>query len=571
METDAKKAGEVMKKRKISIKLGSVAVIVFCWLVPIIVVMTIAGVLIDDSYQRSAQQEIESWAQNAIRIVEYRVEDAIDASKAVSYDGIVGNAYRAYQGGGGTVRMYNQINDYLKVAFARDENFKGVFINFWDERIKIAPYIIGNGTTTYSVAHQYQENAKHITMNMEDRGTNIHFFILDGDLYMARNLLTLGFEPYGMVIMIMDSDRTFRPLAASSRISNVMIRLDNQVFQIREDGKLVCLPQYTWSQQDICYTTDARGYTLEFSAAVEELDLLGDNPVLMWAVLAVALMVLPILGVVILLLYRHITTPMEVLAEANRRVEAGERGYQISEASANTEFQHLFDIFNAMSREQKHQFEQLYLEQQATQQAKIKALQSQINPHFLNNTLEIINWEARIAENDRVSAMIEALSTMLDAALDRDGRTKISLKEEMGYVDAYLYIIRERLGDGLRVTKEVDAACLGQMVPRLILQPIVENAVEHDLTASRGGRLCLRVFRRGNAIVLEVSHDGKITPEDRQRIDTLLSGDPQEARNSVGIRNVYQRLKLIYGERGKLILEENCPGTVTATVEFPMD
>ena len=87
----------------------------------------------------------------------------------------------------------------------------------------------------------------------------------------------------------------------------------------------------------------------------------------------------------------------------------------------------------------------------AAQRAQIKALQSQINPHFLNNTLEIINWEARIEGNDRVSAMIEALSTMLNAALDRDGRTQIPLKEELGYVEAYLYIIRERLGEGFHV------------------------------------------------------------------------------------------------------------------------
>ena len=69
-----------------------------------------------------------------------------------------------------------------------------------------------------------------------------------------------------------------------------------------------------------------------------------------------------------------------------------------------------------MSTELKSQFERLYLEQQSLQEARIKALQSQINPHFPGNTLEIINWEARLAENDKVSAMIEALSTMLDAA-----------------------------------------------------------------------------------------------------------------------------------------------------------
>ena len=76
----------------------------------------------------------------------------------------------------------------------------------------------------------------------------------------------------------------------------------------------------------------------------------------------------------------------------------------------------------------KHQFEQAVEEQQALQQAKIKALQSQINPHFLNNTLEVINWEARIAGNDRISEMIEALATMLNATLNRDEQSRIPLR-----------------------------------------------------------------------------------------------------------------------------------------------
>ena len=127
----------------------------------------------------------------------------------------------------------------------------------------------------------------------------------------------------------------------------------------------------------------------------------------------------------------------------------------------------------------------------------MKALQSQINPHFLNNTLEIINWEARMAGDDRVSAMIEALSTMMGAVLDRDGRNQIPLKEELSYVDAYLFIINERLGGGLQVEREIEEEAAKIPVPRLILQPIVENAVEHDITPNRGGKLTLPSIMAG--------------------------------------------------------------------------
>ena len=195
----------------------------------------------------------------------------------------------------------------------------------------------------------------------------------------------------------------------------------------------------------------------------------------------------------------------------------------------------------------------------------------QINPHFLNNTLEIINWEARMAGNDRVSDMIEALSVMLDAALDRSGRGTAPLREELRYADAYLYIIHERLGDGLLVQKQVEEDVLDTQVPRLILQPIVENAVEHDLTPARGGRLFIRTRRAANDLVLEVEHDGHLSEADQQNIQALLtSGDPAQGGGHVGLKNVHQRLRLLYGERGLLSVENTPAGTILVRVCLPL-
>lgn len=164
--------------------------------------------------------------------------------------------------------------------------------------------------------------------------------------------------------------------------------------------------------------------------------------------------------------------------------------------------------------------------------------------------------------------MIEALSTMLTAALDRDGRAQIPLSEELGYVDAYLYIIRERLGGNLRVTKEIPDEMAAQLIPRLILQPIVENAVEHDITANRGGRLTLRARREAGEIVLEVEHDGTMTDKDRENIRQLTSAE-YTGSGRVGLRNVYRRLKLLYGDAGGLTIEETAPGTILARLHFP--
>lgn len=556
-----------VKKPKMSLKMGLMATIVVCWLLPIAIVVTLAGVLLTSSYTRSVRQGLDASANNGLGLVRMQLEDAVSDSKAVSYDGVVRAAYTAWLQSGDSAVLYGAVNDYLSQNFTREELYKAVFITFWDADADA--YVLSQGATNYSLLRQCQTSARQIVEQMADADTDIRMLFLDGQLYMARNLLDSTFTPYASVVMMMDLSDLLRPLDAVSRISDISYVIDGQPFRLAEDGSVTLLEAEP--EGDVRYEVEAEGHQAAFSAVLEPADLWRDMPWLQGTIAGAALLVLPLLVLMIVLFTRHVTRPVETLAQANRLVQSGQRGYEIVQTPPNAEFASLYGHFNDMSAELKRQFERLYLEQQATQRAQIKALQSQINPHFLNNTLETINWEARMAGSERVSAMIEALSTMLNAALDRDGRTQIPFSEEMGYVDAYLYIIHERLGDGFRVRKQIDAAVLDQLIPRLILQPIVENAVEHDITARRGGQLCVRAFRRDGRMVLEVEHDGTMTAEDQENIRKLLGGPgPDGPGGPVGLRNVHQRLKLIYGEAGLLTVTETAPGTILARVEFPV-
>ena len=537
-----------MAKPKISLKLGLMMTIVICWLVPIIIIVTLAGVLFGDNYRRSVQQEIAASAEYALRQVRLQLEDVVNDSKTMSYDGIVRSAYRSYQQSGDSAALYRSINDYLSQNYSRGDNYKAVFISFWDKNVDVDAYQLSSGTAGYDLLQACRDSEAMILERMANADTDICFLLLEGNLYMARNLLDSHFEPYASVVMVLEPSAVFQSLYSIPRIHDIRLTVDDILFYLDEQNALVLAES---GQGDIRYEADVDGHRFSFTAELEEYDLWGENPWLSWAACAVALMVLPMLIVVIALFQHHLSRPIETLAKANLRVQSGQRGYQIDQKPPNAEFEKLYSHFNAMSAEMKSQFDRSYQEQQAAQRAQIKALQSQINPHFLNNTLEIINWEARIEGNDRVSAMIEALSTMLNAALDRDGRTQIPLKEELGYVEAYLYIIRERLGEGFHVYQEIDQTLLETTIPRLILQPIVENAVEHDMTARRGGNLWVRAYRRENRIFLEVEHDGQMTDAYREMIRLLLSGS-EEGQGQVGLRNVHRRLKLIYGGDGKL-------------------
>lgn len=555
-----------MKKNRFSLKMGLLTTIIICWLVPILIIVTLAGVIFDTSYRNRIQREVEVSVANAMQQVQMHLENAIRDSKAVSYDGIIRDAYRSYQTTADRVELYRQTNDYLNQSFAREEQYKATFIRFWDQEADVSAYHLSRGTTGYELLYQCYRNTPEILEEMAQADTDIRFLAMDGELYMARNLLDSTFTPYASVVMLLDPQTFFQPLTVISRLQTLQITLDGEAFCLSGQGITQVQENENWNMEQSIQTD---GHTLSFSAQMMEYDLWMENPWLVWAVFAVALMVLPLLAVIVALFYHHITRPIETLAQANLLVQSGQRGYEITQTPPNTEFEKLYDHFNAMSTELQNQFQRSYLEQQATQKAQIKALQSQINPHFLNNTLEVINWEARMAGNERISAMLEALSTMLGAALDRDGRNQIPLKEELSYVDAYLYIIRERLGEQFHVTRDIDPTILDEMIPRLILQPIVENAVEHDITARHGGKLHMHAYRSGGCVVLEVEHDGTMTEEDRESIRKLLSPEPSP-KGQVGLKNVYRRLKLLYGQDGNLSVEETERGSILAKIVFPL-
>lgn len=558
-------------RRPRSLRSRLLTAVLLCWVLPVLSVMALAGYLLGESYERSARQELESRGQNAMEQLEMRMDAVFEASKTVSYDGVVRNSYRLYQSDGDSAALYRTVTEYLNQNFTRDERISAAFLSFW-ELEEVRPYAASRGDLGARVQREYRERIEaDVLERMREIDTGILLLEYDGELYVARNLLDSHFRPYATVVLLCDRGQLFQSLDPVRQISEAALLLDHRIL-VSEDNTLESIEQAPETGDALRLEGETAGHSFELTAAIAPFDVWHDVPEIRTAAGFVALLALPLLLVVLYLFRRQVTRPVEILVEANNRLESGERGYAIREKADSMEFERLYAHFNTMSAEMKNQFERSYLEQQALQQARVKALQLQINPHFLNNTLEIINWEARLANDERVSAMIEALSTMMDGALGRDGRSQIHLREELSYVDAYLYIIRERLGARLEVRKEIDPGVLDTMVPRLILQPIAENAVEHDITPRRGGLLTLRARREGTRLVLEVEHDGSMSAEDRASIEAMLASpvEDTEISGQVGLRNVRQRLTLLYGAEGELSLSQSGMDRILARVSFPV-
>ena len=538
-----------------------IILMVICWLIPIAAVAVIFGTMLTRSYEESQKEMTESTVRNAFRQLDIRMSDAIADSKNVSYDGIVRSSYRSYQLDGDTAALYSRVNEYLNQRFSRNESYKAVFISFRNG-VDISSYVISPSLSEYAVVRSYRNDAEQTIMkSMADADTGIRFFVINDELYMARNLLDGKFIPYAAVVMQCDQSILFSSFEEFPGGVITGIEIDGEKLTIGEQPE----PESDYNISE--YSEDIGGHNVMITSAFPRFRIWRDVPSLKFGVLAAVALGIPMLLIAVLVFYRQVTRPTQILLDATEHVTAGERGYLIREKPGNDEFRQLTERFNDMSAELKHQFEQLYQEQQSLQQAKIRALQSQINPHFLNNTLEVINWEARMADDEKVSTMIEALSTMLDAALDREGTGMIPLRQEISYVDAYLYIIRERLGERFSAEKKIDPEMEEVIIPRLILQPIVENAVEHDITPNGGGSIRILAYRQDGLIVMETVHSGSFSEEDRAKVRLILESDSVSGPQ-VGLQNVVQRLKLIYGRSGTLTIAEE-EGMIRTKISFP--
>ena len=191
--------------------------------------------------------------------------------------------------------------------------------------------------------------------------------------------------------------------------------------------------------------------------------------------------------------------------------------------------------------------------------ARLQALRMQLNPHFLFNTLNSI--ASLVHEQPQAEEMIEALSDLLRLTLNASDRQEVTLREELHFLERYLLIEQIRFGDRLRVEKQIDVSALDALVPILILQPLVENAVKHGIRIpNRAGRHPGHGgARRQEPCVLQVKDNGR----------GLAASAKGLLKEGVGLSNTRSRLKELYGGRASLQLKPGKAGGFSAEIQLP--
>ena len=282
---------------------------------------------------------------------------------------------------------------------------------------------------------------------------------------------------------------------------------------------------------------------------------------------AAALMVLLVRG-----LSRAVVRPLLELAQASRSIAEGDLSGPDLPIKSSDEVGRLTGTFNQM----KHAMAQQLSTQQALhreevrnlalekdlEHTRLEVLKSQVNPHFLFNTLNMISCMARLEDASTTDQMIVHLGSLFRHNL-RTKQQEVTLEEELEGLDDYIYLQQMRFDGRITVEKKIKADPAAVHLPSFTLQPIVENAFSHGLkSCEEGGRILLRVWMQGTRLVLTVADNGKgMTPEELDALQEKIAQSEQTGK-SIGLGNISRRIGMLYPGGAMKIYSRPGHGTV---------
>ena len=243
----------------------------------------------------------------------------------------------------------------------------------------------------------------------------------------------------------------------------------------------------------------------------------------------------------------NISNPIKKVRTTMRQVEKGDFDVQL-EITGEDEIGELAQSFNHMIERIKMLMEQERESQEKLRYAELKALQSQINPHFLYNTLDSINWMARMGRTDKVEEMIDALTMFFRISLSK-GKHFISIREELTHVEKYITIQKIRYERILKSEIEVPEELYQYDIIKMTLQPLVENALYHGLKEKEeGGLIRITAKEQGDNIVFCVEDTGLgMSGEKLKKLQSMMDEGTDHDAAAYGIINVQKRISMYFG------------------------
>lgn len=267
----------------------------------------------------------------------------------------------------------------------------------------------------------------------------------------------------------------------------------------------------------------------------------------------------------------RIATPIKQLEHSVKNIENGDLDETKITVSGSYEVRHLGKTIRSMVREMKNLMDDIVREQESKRKSELDALQSQINPHFLYNTLDAIVWMIENENYKDAETMVTSLARLFRISLSK-GRNIVTVADELKHVQNYLTIEKMRFKNKFNFVIEADPETLTCSTIKLIVQPLVENSIHHGLESmDEDGEIRVKAYIRGRDLFIDVTDNGLGMP--KEQADSLLKEGTVTVHgkgSGIGLKNVQERIQLYFGrEYGLVILSEPDEGT-TVRIHLPV-
>lgn len=554
-----------------SIRMQLILIILICYLIPTLLLGQYMGSVLFADLREKTQTALTSSVEHASTLALQNIRKAIDLAEDATYDGELADVHTRHRAGSMNSAEFLRLSrNYIERKYSREELFTFALFIPADGMDMLAYNRAG-----YEAAMTY---IQHMGSNTEalaaELDTRCLFLEKEGQVYLIRNLMDLRLERFGTLVLGVNMELLLRDVQELGSIWDgavqVMLGRSGST-QLDWDSMSSGLAE-TPGEGRITYVVREkdRDYDFGLQLSVSRDRIYGEIVAFGHLMTGLAVLLIPILAAILLYMHRRIIKPISLLSQASHRIEEGELGVTVP-MHGTDELGRLGSAFSQMSLRIQALIDKTYKEEIALRDAKIQAMQSRINPHFINNALETLNWQARLEGSESISGMVESLSVLLNAGMGRANRRMVTLNEEIELAQAYCYFVGLRFGDRLKVTTEFSDGLMKAIVPLLTIQPLLENAVEHGIEPAGGGEIILRSIQAGNFLLLTVINSGQPpTEEGWQRIRHSLSGDNQNGQH-FGLANISTRLQLIYGGRAAIHVESDEQLRTVVQLDIPLN
>ena len=331
---------------------------------------------------------------------------------------------------------------------------------------------------------------------------------------------------------------------------------------------LANLPDGTYSESNVIYvlqTVEGSPWRVVGVSYVDELvtSSLWENFWLL-ALAAVAILLAALVSSIVI--SRALSRPLKGLSRAMRQFEKNADTFTYAPVGGAREVQELSESFSHMVVKIQHLMETVRREEINLRKTELKALQAQINPHFLYNTLDSIAWMCEQGRNDEAVQMVNALAQLFRISISR-GHELIPIRSELRHAESYLKIQKHRYKNQFSYRFDVDESCLDFLCNKITLQPIIENAIYHGINGLVDeGEIVITLRADGSDVVFTVADNGVGMEE--EQIQAILRKERSD-HTGIGIKNVNDRLKIYFGEGYGITIDSEPDVGTTVTIRMP--